>query len=99
MNNTPMMTELDSKRLIDSHYLKEEVKGSEPECRYYSQGDLTKDGIITCELHGCLTASPTSIIAKEREKELAEKQFKDELSIQIARALAPVLYLLFALMQ
>ena len=99
MNNTPMMTELDLKRLIDSHYLKEEVKGSEPECRYYSQGDLTNDGVICCELHGCLTASATSKIAKEREKKLAEEKYKDELFISCARALAPVLYLMFALMQ
>ncbi len=99
MNNTPMMTELDLKRLIDSHYLKEEVKGSEPECRYYSQGDLTNDGVICCELHGCLTASATSKIAKEREKKLAEEKYKDELFISCARALAPILYLMFALMQ
>ncbi len=99
MDNTPMMTELDLKRLIDSHYLKEEVKGSEPECRYYSQGDLTNDGVICCELHGCLTASATSKIAKEREKKLAEEKYKDELFISCARALAPILYLMFALMQ
>ena len=54
MDNSVMMTDLDIPTLVKEKYLKSAPKGPEPECEYYSTGDLTKDGVVGCKMHGTL---------------------------------------------
>ena len=52
MDNSVMMTTLDINTLVKEKYLKSAPSGTEPGCKYYSVGDLSKDGHISCEKHG-----------------------------------------------
>ena len=52
MDNSVMMTELDIQKLVDGKYLKNEPSKPDPDCSYYSEGDITKDGLIKCRKHG-----------------------------------------------
>lgn len=55
MDNSADMTNLDIQKLIKGGYLKTAPKGPEPECEYYSKGDLSSnDGKIACKKHGVL---------------------------------------------
>ncbi len=52
MDHDTMMTTLDIDTLVKGRYLKSAPKGPEPECEYFSIGDLSKDGVIACKRHG-----------------------------------------------
>ena len=52
MDHSVMMTELDIQKLVDGKYLKNEPSKPDPGCSYYSEGDMTRDGMIKCRLHG-----------------------------------------------
>ena len=54
MDNDTMMTTLDLKTLVNKHYLRDIPKGPEPDCEYYSTGDLSGDGYIACKRHGTI---------------------------------------------
>ena len=51
MDHETMMKSLDIDTLVKEHYLKESVMKPEPNCDYYSDGDLSKSGKVTCKLH------------------------------------------------
>lgn len=38
--------------LLKNQYLREPINKPEPECSYYSEGDLSKNGKISCKKHG-----------------------------------------------
>lgn len=52
MDHDEMMTKLDIPTLVKEKYLKSVPTGPEPECEYFSIGDLSKDGTIGCKRHG-----------------------------------------------
>ena len=52
MDNSVMMTTLDVEALIKGKYLRSAPSGPEPDCQYYSVGNLTGDGYISCKKHG-----------------------------------------------
>lgn len=54
MDHATMMSTLDTDTLVKEHYLKYPPKGPDPDCEYYSEGDLIEDGIIACKKHGAL---------------------------------------------
>ena len=54
MDHATMMSTLDIDALVKEHYLKYPPQGPDPECEYYSEGDLAEDGIIACKKHGAL---------------------------------------------
>ncbi len=98
MDHTAMMTELDTNTLFDNKYLKSIPQGTEPECKYYTYGDLTKDGEICCELHGGLIAEGAPDVVRKKEKQLRMKAIKEGLIFFSIRAIPAFLYLLFALL-
>ncbi len=57
MDCETMMTSINQENmeeLVKKGYLKSVPKGTEPECEYYSEGDISKDGKIGCKKHGLL---------------------------------------------
>ena len=52
LDNSVMMTTLDVDTLLKGRYLKTAPKGTEPDCKYISVGDMSGDGYISCERHG-----------------------------------------------
>ncbi|MBQ3644361.1 MAG: hypothetical protein II961_07160 [Candidatus Riflebacteria bacterium] len=54
MDHATMMSNLDIPTLVKEGYLKGELRGPEPDCDYFSKGDLSKDGCIFCKRHGCV---------------------------------------------
>ena len=52
MDHNTMMTTLDIKELVKDCYLKQAPVGPEPDCEYYSIGDLSDNGVIACKRHG-----------------------------------------------
>ncbi len=42
---------LEGSILVKQHYLRSPLKLPDEKCRYKSQGDLSKDGIVYCEVH------------------------------------------------
>ena len=54
MDNSVMMTTLNIDALVKGRYLKGVPNGPEPECEYFSIGDLSKDGVIACKRHGSI---------------------------------------------
>ena len=52
MDNKTLMTTLDIKKLEEGNYLKpNSIKKPEYECDYFSDGDLSKEGVVACKLH------------------------------------------------
>lgn len=54
LDNDTMMSTLDINALVKGGYLKQAPTHPEPDCEYYSEGDLTKDGVICCKRHGTI---------------------------------------------
>lgn len=54
MDHATMMSTLDMDVLVKERYLRSPIKGPDPECEYYTEGDLTQDGIIACKKHGAI---------------------------------------------
>ena len=54
MDHNTMMHTLDIDALVKGGYLKSAPTSPEPDCEYYSEGDLTEDGVICCKRHGKL---------------------------------------------
>ena len=54
MDHDTMMTTLDIPTLVKEKYLKSAPVGPEPECEYFSIGDLSGDGVVACKRHGGL---------------------------------------------
>lgn len=52
MDHDTMMTTLDIPVLVKEKYLKSAPVGPEPECEYFSIGDLSGDGVVACKRHG-----------------------------------------------
>ena len=52
MDHNTMMHTLDIDALVKGGYLKSAPTSPEPDCEYYSEGDLTEDGVICCKRHG-----------------------------------------------
>ena len=52
MDHSTMMSNLDIPTLVKEGYIKGELRGPEPDCEYFSKGDLSKDGCIFCKRHG-----------------------------------------------
>ena len=53
MDSSIMMeTQLDLPTLIKGKYLRKELEKPTPECEYYIEGDISKDGCIACKKHG-----------------------------------------------
>ncbi len=98
MDIKTMMSDLDIERLLEGKYLKEKPRSPRPECRYFSDGDLTDTGEICCELHGGLIAETRSEIAKRVEREKRINEIRDNLLFHGIRILPALLYLMFALM-
>ena len=98
MDIETMMTDLDIERLIEGKYLKEKPRSPRPECRYFSDGNLTDTGEICCELHGGLIAETRSEIAKREEREKRINEIRDNILFHGIRILPALLYLMFALM-
>ncbi|PKL43080.1 MAG: hypothetical protein CVV41_11795 [Candidatus Riflebacteria bacterium HGW-Riflebacteria-1] len=51
-----------SGELIKGSYLKYPITTPEPDCEYYSYGDMTDNGIIYCTRHGTLAEFRTALI-------------------------------------
>ena len=98
MDIKTMMTDLDIERLIEGKYLKEKPRSPRPECRYFSDGDLTDTGEICCEIHGGLIAEANSDIIRKEEREKRIEEIRSNLSFHSIRILPALLYLIFALM-
>jgi tetratricopeptide (TPR) repeat protein len=54
------MTSLDISTLVKEKYLKSSPSKPDPDCNYYSTGDLTKNGQIRCKIHGSIEESNNS---------------------------------------
>lgn len=54
LDNAVMMTELDMQKLVDGGYMRCIPTKPDPNCSYYSEGNLTIDGKIKCKLHGSI---------------------------------------------
>ncbi len=52
MDHATMMSNLDIPTLTKEGYIKGEMRGPEPDCEYFSKGDLSKDGCVFCKKHG-----------------------------------------------
>ena len=52
MDHSTMMSTLNIDTLIKEKYIKYPPQTPDPECEYYSEGDLAKDGFIACKKHG-----------------------------------------------
>ncbi len=70
MDSSIMMENLDFNYLIEGHYLKGKPTGSEKNCKYVAEGNLTEDGYIYCEKHGDITGQKS------------EKEFKEETDLE-----------------
>jgi hypothetical protein len=92
MDNTPMMTELDLKRLLEEKYIKIIPTVNYSDCKYTSKGDLTDNGEICCELHGSM-----SEITQKYETEKREFDKKITIYNVSIRLIPAVLYFLYAL--
>ena len=99
MDIKTMMSDLDIERLLEGKYLKEKPRSPRPECRYFSDGDLTDTGEICCEIHGGLIAEANSDIIRKEEREKRIEEIRSNLSFHSIRILPALLYLMFALMQ
>ena len=67
MDNKQMMTSIDFSRLLEGKYLKEIPQKPTNECDYFSEGDLSEDGYISCKKHGSVY-----LLNKKSEKESEE---------------------------
>ena len=92
MDNTPMMTELDLKRLLEEKYIKIIPTVNYSDCKYTSKGDLTDNGEICCELHGSM-----SEITQKYETEKREFDKKITIYNISIRILPALLYFIYAL--
>jgi competence protein ComGC len=54
MDHDTMMSNLDIPTLVKEGYLKETPNKPDPDCDYFSKGDLATDGIIFCKKHGSI---------------------------------------------
>ena len=109
MDSSIMMENLDFDYLIEGHYLKQKPTGSEKNCNYVAEGNLTEDGYIYCEKHGDIiglkpeqetkeeTASESSLSSKLWS---LDKFFLSKLSSfeeTLLGTLASIIFLLFGL--
>ena len=67
MDNEQMMTSIDFSRLIEGKYLKEIPTKPTKDCEYFSEGDLSEDGYISCKKHGSVNSLDQKN-QKEREE-------------------------------
>ena len=65
-----MMTSLDMPLLLKEGYLKKEPKKPTPQCEYFSEGNILKDGYIGCRYHG---SSYLLELKASKEREELEK--------------------------
>ena len=98
MDNEEMMTELNANILVDSKYLKSIPKGTEPECKYFTKGNLTEDGEICCKLHGGLISEGDPDVVGKKEMQLTIKSIKGLLTVLFLHAIPSFIYLFFALL-
>ena len=54
LDNETMMESLEIDKLVKGKYLRDVPQGPEPDCEYYSDGNLTNDGEVACRRHGKL---------------------------------------------
>ena len=92
-DNTPMMTELDLEKLLETGCIKNIPTNRYFNCKYISKGDLlTEDGEICCELHGNLSEI-------YQKNEIAKMEFdrKNTIYNVSIRILPALLYFFYAL--
>jgi len=62
MDSNAMMSTYDEAKLIAGKYLKSSIVPAEKDCTLSEEGDLAKEGVIKCSVHGTIEA-PTNLDA------------------------------------